>query len=335
MKRFREARDRGCAYLLGNQHPDGSLGDPKLGAIEYYKVPAAFQVSGQTSAANQLCDWIRKHGMTASGDFGPRPQQGSEYADLHEEYAYIYYNSWVIIGAHRLGQFDLSQRGMDFLQDFWDPVSGGFYSSPPERAAHAKQDLWVVSGAGQAALYTGRLDMALGVGRWMRTLMAAQPNYPQQLYSVYSRAEGLHTEPDPGNDIRYVMSRDAQRDQFFFHPGIAGGFLARLYQATDEAEWLELAKEYMRFAEGASDYLFRLLRAGKVGWAASVLYTLTGEGKYREMAIRVGDNIIGAQTEEGYWSLPGFEALNNDVTAEMVVWLDEIHQAVGHETSPV
>ena len=80
--------------------------------------------------------------------------------------------------------------------------------------------------------------------------MAAQPDYPQQLYSVYSRADGLHTEPDPDDEIRYVMSRDAERDQFFFHPGIAGGFLARLYQATGEGEWLELAKEYMRFAEG-------------------------------------------------------------------------------------
>ena len=331
MKRFREARDRGCAHLLAQQRPDGSFGNPALGAIEYYKVPAALQVCGETNAASRLCAWIRRHGMNAAGDFGPRPQPGSKYADLHAEYAYIYYNSWVIIGAHRLGQFDLSQHGMDFLLDFQDGESGGFYSSPSRRDAHTKQDLWVVSGAGQAALYTGRLDVARGVGRWMQTLMAAQPNYPQQLYSVYSRAEGLHTNSDPDDEIRYVMSRDAERDQFFFHPGIAGGFLARLCQATGEGEWLELSKEYMRFAEGASDYLFRLLRAGKVGWAASVLYALTGGRKYREMAVRVGDNLIAAQAEAGYWSLPGSEVLRNDITAEMVVWLDEITQAVEHE----
>ena len=89
----------------------------------------------------------------------------------------------------------------------------------------------------------------------------------------------------------------------------------------------------MCLAEGASDYLFRLLRAGKVGWAASVLYTLTGESKYREMATRVGDNLISTQAVEGYWSLPGFRVLNNDITAEMVIWLDEIYQAVGHRVS--
>ncbi len=331
MKRFREARDRGCAHLLAHQHPDGSFGNPELGAIEYYKVPAAFQVCGQTNAANRLCSWIRRHGLTAAGDFGPRPRHGGRYADLHAEYAYTYYNSWVIIGAHRLGQFDLSQRGMDFLLGFRDAESGGFYSSLTERSAHTKQDLWVVSGAGQAALYTGRLDVARGVGRWMQRLMAAQPNYPRQLYSVYSRAEGLHTNPDPADDIRYVMHQDAQRDQFFFHPGIAGGFLARLHQATGEGEWLELAQEYMRFTEGASDYLFRLLRAGKVGWAAAVLYTLTGKHKYREMALRVGDNLIAAQAADGSWSLPDHSMLKNDITAEMVVWLDEITQAVEHE----
>ena len=84
----------------------------------------------------------------------------------------------------------------------------------------------------------------------------------------------------------------------------------------------------MRFAETATDNLFRLLRAGKVGWAASLLYDLTGEQKYLDMAIKVGDNIVAQQADDGSWIF-GSEALRNDVTAEMVVWLDEIHQAVG------
>ena len=118
-------------------------------------------------------------------------------------------------------------------------------------------------------------------------------------------------------------------DQYFFHPGIAGGFLARLYQSTGEAQWLELAKRYMLFAETATDNLFWLLRAGKVGWAASVLFTLTGEQKYRDMAVRVGDNVVEQQVSDGSWSSVGSEGPSNDATAEMVVWLDEIYQAVG------
>lgn len=320
--RFRAARDRGCEYLLKQLRSDGGFGPEDRGLADYYKVPSALQACGETRAANRLCQWVRQHGITPEGDFGPRPPETHGYY-------YAYYNTWVVLGADRLGQYDLARRGMDFLMGFHDPVSGGFYSSPTERTAETLQDMWVVSGCGQAALCTGRVEVARGVGGWMREIMRQQPNFPKQLHSVFSRAGGLHTVPDPADEIRYVCSQDATGDQYFFHPGIAGGFLCRLHQATGETAWLDLAREYMRFAEGAGDPLFRLLRAGKVGWAASLLHTLTGEAKYRAMAVRVGDRLIETQSEAGCW-VPG-EKYQNDFTAELVVWLDEIDQAVGDE----
>ena len=324
MSRFKVARDRGGAYLLAQQHPDGSIGDPALGVIEYYKVPAALQVCGETNAANRLCSWIRKNGNTPDGDFGPRP------AEQRDDYYYTYFNSWVIIGAHRLGQFDLTEESMEFLMDSWDPESGGFYSSRTEREADTEQDLWVVAGCGIAAIYAGRIDVARGVGEWMQRMMSVQPNYPKQMFTVYSRVDGLITSvPESADDTRYVLNADAERDQSFYHPGIAGGFLARLYQVTGDDLWLTLSKEYMRLAEGASDYLWRLLRVGKVGWAASVLYTLTGEQKYREMAVRAGDNLIAVQGDDGSWRSMVTDKPDIDMTAEMTVWLDEIYQAVG------
>ena len=85
----------------------------------------------------------------------------------------------------------------------------------------------------------------------------------------------------------------------------------------------------MVLAEIASDYLFRTLRAGEVGWAAASLFTLTNKSKYRDIAIRVGDNLLEAQSPDGSWQ-PSYMSWN-DATAEMVVWLDEIHQALGFE----
>ena len=332
MERFKQARDRGARYLLSQMHEDGSFGDPELGLWDYYKVPAALQVAGYSAAACRLCDWIRRRGLLPNGDFGPRPR----HADPALDYGYTYFNTWVILGAHRLGQFDLSQRGMDFLIKSWDSESGGFYCHPTRRDAQTKQDLWVVAGAGIAATYTAHIEQALGVGRWMKRLMDLQPDYPNYLYSTYSRAHGLMTDPDldpdPGDGpIRYVMHKDAKEDQFFFHPGIAGGFLARLYKATGDGQWLDLAVEYMRFAEGASDFLFSLPRSGKVAWAASELYTLTGETKYRDMAIRIGDILIDLQYEDGWWGWMFDKEPSNDATAELTYWLDEIHQAVGEE----
>src|SRR5205809_5354787 len=98
---------------------------------------------------------------------------------------------------------------MDFLLRFWDSESGGFYSSFSDKSEDTKQDLWVVSGGGQAALYTGHLEVALGVGRWMKRLMSLQPNYPQQLYSVFSRGIELHTQFDSSEEIRFVLSANA------------------------------------------------------------------------------------------------------------------------------
>jgi len=318
--RFRMGRDRGCAYLLKQRRADGGFGQPGRGLADYYKVPLAYLVCGASAEANNLFDWIRKHGMTPEGDFRPRPPETIGYY-------YIYYNSWIVLGAQRQGHFDLARRGMDFISRFWDAESGGFYSSPAERTASTLQDLWVTSGGGQAALYTGRMDIARGVGRWMQRLMELQPNYPPQLYSVYSREGGLQTGFYGSDEVRFVLNANAVRDEYFFHPGIAAGFLANLYKATGESNWLNLAREYMRLAEVASDFLFRTLRAGKVGWAAAVLYTLTGDSRFRDLAVRVGDNLLDSQTPEGAW-VPGFMS-SEDATAEMVVWLDEIHQAVG------
>lgn len=320
-RRFREARDKGCAFLLDQLRDDGGFGDPEKGLLEYHKVPAALAACGETFAANRLCSWIRENGTLPDGDFGPRPE-------AIRGYGYTYFNAWVIKAAHRLGHFDLSQRGMDFLMSFRDSRTGGFLSSPVEHDPVEQQDLWVVAGCGWSALYTGRIEVARGVGRWMKTLMEAQPNHPEQFYAVYSREQGLHVEHDPADAFRYVLNRDAERDEPFYNPGIAGGFLSLLYQATGEEEWLELAREYMLLAEGASEYLYSLVRAGKPGWAASVMYTLTGEEKYREMAVRVGDGLIASQSPEGWWGNVGETAANSDITAEMVFWLDHIYQAV-------
>jgi hypothetical protein len=309
--RFQRARDRGAKWLVGQQRPDG-------GIDAYYKALSAFQVCGLSGAAGRLCDWIYAHEITANGDFGRRPVEAKG-----ERYAYV--NAWIVAGAHRFGRFDLSQKGMDFLLTFRDQQSGGFYSSRTRRDADTEQDLMVVGFCGLAAIHTGRQETALGVGQWLKELLAAQPAFPERLYTVFSRAQGLHTAPS-GNELRYVVESAATRDQLFFQPGIAGAFLVLLFEATGEQRWLELARDYMRFAECASDYLFRLLRAGKVGWAASLLYRHTRDPRYHDMAMRIGDNLIMAQTRRGCWNALSAPTPSVDITAEMIVWLDAIGQ---------
>jgi len=319
---FGMARDRGCEYLLAKQHPDGSIGNQQRGVKAYSKVLMTFHACGYTNEAHKLCQWIRSGGMTSNGDFGPRAQGKPEHD-------YIYPNAWIIIGAHQLGAFDISLRGMEFLMGFRDSESGGFYSSPTEKEASTKQDLIFVGFAGLAALYTGRIGIARGVGSWMDRLLTMQPEFPQSLYTVYSREQGLCTQFDPKETNRHFLPcTTSTGDQFFFQVGVAGAFLAELYLATGEKKWLELAKQFMQCALIADDHLFKSVRAGKVGWAASILYSLTGERQYQDVAIRVGNFLVSCQAREGYWSSEPGKAGNNDLTAEMVLWLDFIDHVV-------
>jgi len=89
MNKYKTARNRGGRYLLKQLHDDGSFGDGTV--ADYYKAPAAFQVCGETNAANRLCDWISKVDMSADGDFGARNEFTSGYF-------YADFNVWVILG---------------------------------------------------------------------------------------------------------------------------------------------------------------------------------------------------------------------------------------------
>tara|TARA_B100001079_G_C16380107_1_gene501639 strand:- start:151 stop:1116 length:966 start_codon:yes stop_codon:yes gene_type:complete len=317
MNEFKIARDLGASWLESQIQNNGIIGDSIAGVTAYYKVPAALQVCGKTQQANRMIDWIRDFGLETNGDFGPRPK------DELKNYWYTYYNSWVVVGSQRLGQFDVAQKGMNFIKRFWDKESGGFFSDVEKKDKNTYQDLWVVAGNGIAAIYTGELEIAKSVGNWMQKLMDLQPEYPEKLYSVFNKSEGLITE-FKDDDIRFVMSANAERDQFFFHPGIAAGFLSRLYLHTNEKKWLELAKLYMLIAEKSSDYLWHTLRAGKVAWGNALLYRITKEKKYYDMAIRAGKNIISQQTKLGYWGMEEMSSI--DATAELVYWLDEVYQ---------
>ena len=321
MQRFRESRDRGCAHLVEQQRPDGGLGS---GLGDYCQALWALGACGENGAGGMLCDWVRREGMTAEGDFIPRSGMASGYP-------YVSYNAWTIMGAHRLGQFDVAERGMSFLTDFWDSRSGGFYSSAIQRNAETKQDMMVVALCGLAGLYLGRKEIAEGAGHWLSRVMADQPNFPEQLFTCWSRANGLYTVPQGDDGLRYVVRSDAGGDQPFSQPGAAAAFLARLHQSTGDLRWLELAKEYLRTAEHAGEHVYRSSSAGQVGWASALVYALTGDDKYRGMAQRIGDNLIAIQSVFGQWASADDDSTDTASTSERVIWMDEIQQALAGE----
>ncbi|MGH7620765.1 MAG: hypothetical protein ACREMU_00330, partial [Gemmatimonadaceae bacterium] len=104
-------------------------------------------------------------------------------------------------------------------------------------------------------------------------------------------------------------------------------FLSRLTLATGDSEWLNLGKRYLDLAFHVLDEMYETAQVGKVGWGAALVYGGSGDGRYLDLAARVGHALITQQTPEGAWDNTGgytTDAVRTEVTCEFIVLLDEM-----------
>jgi hypothetical protein len=314
---YRTARDRGTTWLLRHVNADGSVG-PTNQDFTYYRIPWTFTITGHTDAALRLCDWVRKHQFSSDGDFvGVSPRQIEANA---------YQNATFIYGAHMLRQFDLSYRGWEHLRTRQDRRSGGFSHLASTTGIAADENVPTVAQVGKAALMVGDLEAARGAGRWFQTVWDQQPALPDRLYYVYNaETQVLVTEFPADRAFHYVVETQLPRQRFTCG-GIAAAFLVRLFQATGDADHLELAKAYMEQSMQSTQRQFEVSQVCKSGWGSALLYQVTRDEVYREWTCRVADYFVADQQPDGCWkdSGPYGQAIhvNIMVTAEFVMILD-------------
>lgn len=318
-RRLEEARDRGGEFLLAQQRRDGAIGQPETeGLGPLYKAPWALAATGQSEAGNRLATWIARNLLTEDGDFAGA-MRGSDH-----NYSYPYANAWIICGAHKLGRFDISRRGMEFLTLLHHEEEGGFRTQRDN--SEAAQDVLCSSQAGNACLLTGRMREAKHVARFLRTVWDAQPDPEHELFFSYRPGRGLRTD-FPEERQRLFSIRVDRRRQMYFNMGIAAAFLGRLTMATGDREWADLGGHYLQIGFSVLDEMYETAQVGKVGWGAALIYGVTGERRYLELAERVADAMIAQQTDSGGWDNTGgysTDAIRSEVTAEFVVLLDEM-----------
>jgi hypothetical protein len=325
IERLAAARERGAQYLVSQQRPDGALGEPeKAGLGPYYKSIWALAAAGRTAEGNRLATWVRDNVQTADGDFSG-PLRGTL-----QDSNYAYPNAWMVCGAQKLGRFDVSRRGMEFLLTLQHSETGGFRMQRDKQ--DAIQDVLNASQAGNAALLCGRLDSALRVGSFLRMMWEAQPHPDRELFFVYKPGVGLRTEFPEERQKLHSIRIDTPR-QAYFNCGIAAAFLSRLTQATGDAQWAELGKQWIEIAFHTLDEMYETAQVGKVGWGAALLYGTTGDERIRGLAERVGDAMVGQQdSASGGWDNTGGwvnESVRIEVTAEFVVLVDEMLGGLG------
>jgi hypothetical protein len=320
---YRQAAVKAVRWLLSQQNEDGSISPVDQGVAAYYKVPYAFSLAGRTPEAVRLLTWVRENAFTEEGDFGGRyPRIGAHLVYYH------YSNSWLICGAQRLGQFDLSLRGVDFLLTMQHPESGGFLTRGPDSTLSAEQDLMSTCTAGMACLYTGRLEEATAVGDHLVRVWEKQPVSSKRLYFTLHNGEQLITD-FPAEDAMLRMVDATKPAQHYMIPGLATALLVRLWYATGDKRYLQVANEYAEFGDLCADDRYTTLPSAWFGWGAALLYQATGNANYQRIASTVADFLVEGQLEAGTWGDPeavGAQDLHIivDSTAELAILLCEL-----------
>ena len=77
--------------------------------------------------------------------------------------------------------------------------------------------------------------------------------------------------------------------------------MTKLYMATGEVEWLELAQQYQAFSMTTDECQFQSMQTCKSGWGSGLLSVATREKGYRDWTVRLGDWFVDHQFEDGHW----------------------------------
>lgn len=327
IRNYRQAAVNALKWLLNQQDNDGSVKPAEHGLNTFHKVPYALAVMGQMERGSRLCAWIQENACDEEGDFG-----GHVHREGPLSVFYHYPNSWLVMGAHRLGQFGLSLRAADFLATLQHPQTGGFLTLGPDSSLDGMQDLMSTSLAALAMLTCGRVEEAEKAGGFLVSMYDRQPSIGSQLLFVLQKGDRLVNEWPEGQGPAFALKL-REPGQWYFVPGLAAGFLAKLYDVTGNDEYLRVAQSYVQFADssGASDR-YDGPNAWWLGWGAAMLYASTGVASHRRIIEAICDNMVEGQMSNGCWAAGtiGYEppAPIVDATAEAIVVLTEMLQAL-------
>ncbi|HLZ68308.1 MAG TPA: GMC family oxidoreductase N-terminal domain-containing protein [Dehalococcoidia bacterium] len=321
---FAVARDRGADYLESRQREDGLLGDESGGLGGFYKATYALAAAGRTRAAGRMAGWLRRNAATPEGDFVGDWERGG-LADL-----YPYGNAWIAAGLIRAGAIGLGGRGLDFLATMQDPESGGLRTRIDRNGPEVRQEVMSSAMAGVAALIGGRLEMADGVARFLRTVLAAQPRPAEMLCHVYTPAQGVITEfpEEKAREFAVIANRPLQA---YFMYGIGAAFMTGYAQARGDGRALDDAAAFLLPALNATDAMYETAQVGKVAWGAALLAGATGDRTHRDLALRAAGALLAQQNPDGSWDNTGgytTEGSRDEVTAEFVAIMDWVEQGL-------
>lgn len=314
---IRQSADKGAKWLSEHQTDSGSwhgINTPNVDG--YYKSIWALAHTGYPDEAHVALEYVTGEFLNDKGNLTGREDFG--LSDVH----HLYPNFYVIRGSAGIDRYDVAELCLRFLSNQQDSEFGGFYSDVTSRRL---LDTVSCGAAGLACLARGRLDAAIRAGEFLQHLHEQQRPIGDEFYTTMTAGgDLLRTGFD--DKYRWWRSVDANESgQCWYAVGLPFSFIVQLAEATGREQFFDLAESLFDFQQACTS-AWSGGSSGKGGWGCAMLYRLTGQHKYRDAALTVGEYLISRQSEDGGWlpqSAENSDELTNlfyDTTAEFTLW---------------
>lgn len=322
----RAASDRAVAWLLSRLHADGGFGPDAVDMTCYHKAAYLFGLAGETAAANRILTLVKQRYLQADGDFLIAPGRKVDRVN-YNELTWGYSNGWFALAAHRAGRFDISMPAYAYLQRLRHAATGGYTSTAPHQAGHPVIELLATAHVGTLDLYLGNIDRAVAAADLVRKFDTMQSDRSAGMY-LRMDGDGAFIRGYPAAEAPYYFLDATTPGQFYFVPGYAAAFLCQVSQVTGRQEYLDTARAYVEYAAGTHG-VYATHFSHKLAWGASLLYRVTGESRYRDIALRIAGFMADLQGVDGAWFGDQPLHVSLDQTAECAIWLRTIPAELG------
>jgi len=287
--RIRDGVARVRKWLMETMAPGERF---ERGGLTYrglFKAPISLASVGMVAEGNRCVDFLRDHFMQPNGDF--KDPRFDSHPAPSLKYYYTYRASWIAVGAHRLGRFDVSRKTGEFILSFQDPKNGGFVATHNRRPDYFH--LCSVAEGGNVALTLGQWEKATLAGDYLIHMLEAQPEPERCFYFVFSRSgKPIRDWPEKNKEFGVLLKDEPK--QLSFVLALAIEMLSQLYMVTGKKRYLESAREYYNILDESHEDVFTIVHCGKLARAAAILYSITGEARHRKGSLSAAKSLCEA-----------------------------------------
>lgn len=261
---------------------DGGLGKNHDDLLQYYLAPYFLIRKGNYQQALAVLSYMENNYRTSDGVF-KRFQSDDSSDNLRQQYPFI--ASWIAIAAHKLAKFDLSYPMARMLRNYYHPEQGAFTVIRPFGSGEHVLDVATTVMLGLMGLYFGDINKASRAGNFLQRCLSLQVNKEQVFYLRLNEEGKFITAFTDEQSHLYMVSKNQPSSQYIL--GLAGVFLAKLYQATEDKGFLRTAQVYQEVSRRLQTNVDAC-----ISWGAAVLANITKEQRYIDQACGLDNKVL-------------------------------------------